>query len=130
MSDVLRRNGFEVVETDAVNGDNFLDFKSAGEATAIITNPPYNMAQEFIEHALDLMEPCRGMVAMLLRIDFDSAKTRAHLFADHPAWYKKVVFLKRVVWFPGEKSPSFNHAFYVWNWRHDGPATIAYGPRE
>jgi hypothetical protein len=129
MSKVLRRHGFEVTGTDAQNGEDFLNFLSAEGIDLIFTNPPYNKAQEFIEHALKLMQPNKGAVAMLLRIDYDSAKTRAHLFETHPAWWKKLVFRKRIVWFQGEKSPSFNHAVYIWNWQHDGsPATIAYGP--
>lgn len=130
MVSVLERHFKKVIGTDIQEGDSFLDFKCAGEATTIFGNPPYNEAQAFIEHALRLMEPCLGQVAMLLRVDFDSAKTRQHLFAGHPAWAKKLVYLKRIMWFPGEKSPSYNHAVYYWNWRHEGPATIAYGPRE
>ncbi len=129
MSQVLKQEGFDVIETDKQKGEDFFAFECAGEARAIVTNPPYNEATEFIEHALKLMEPCQGFVAVLLRVDFDSAKTRAHMFADHPAWWKKLVLRRRIVWFEGEKSPSFNHAWYVWNWRHaGGPATISYAP--
>ena len=126
MSQVLMQAGFTVSLTDKSEGDDFLGFENAGNIGCIITNPPYNQAQEFIEHALKLLEPQRGFAAFLLRIDYDSAKTRAHLF-DHPAWWKKVVLRKRIMWFEGEKSPSFNHAWYIWNWRNNGAPTIAYG---
>ena len=107
------------------------DFPSGVDA--IITNPPYDLATEFIEHALRLTEPAAGVVAMLLRTDFDHAKGRAHLFGCCPAFAKKVVLTKRIVWFepePGEKgkSPSFNHAWFVWDWRHEGAPALAYGP--
>lgn len=108
--------------------------KSWGESIgAIITNPPYTLAQEFCEHALRLMEPVGGQVAMLLRVDFDSAKTRSHLFRDCPAWSKKVVLTKRIVWFVEDdgkpkSSPSENHALYIWDWKHEGPPTLAYAP--
>lgn len=130
MVEVLGKYFDSVLATDAQQNESFFDFGCAGEAKAIITNPPYSEAQKFAEHALKLMEPCKGMVALLLRVDFDSAKTRAHLFDDCTAWCKKVVFLKRIMWFKGESSPSYNHAFYIWSWRHEGPATIAYAPRE
>ena len=89
---------------------------------SIITNPPYELGTEFCEHALKLMERCGGMVAMLMRTDFDHAKTRSHLFRDCPAFAKKVVLTKRIVWFepePGSKgkSPSFNHAWFIWDWK-------------
>jgi hypothetical protein len=106
----------------------------------IITNPPFGqrgaLAEQFIEHALRLTEDSVGMVAMLLRVDFDSAKTRRHLFGDNPAWSKKLVLTSRIKWFdmppePGKKKagPSENHAWYIWDWKHEGPATIAYGGR-
>ena len=100
---------------------------------AIITNPPYDLATEFCEHALRLMEPVGGLVAMLLRTDFDHAKSRTHLFRDCPAFSKKLILMKRIAWFveangKPKASPSFNHAFYIWDWKHEGPATLAYGP--
>jgi hypothetical protein len=80
----------------------------------VVTNPPYELAQQFIEHALRITEPHRGLVAMLLRCDFDSARTRQHLFAQCPAFAKKLVLTKRIVWFaPAKASPSFNHAWYL-----------------
>lgn len=103
------------------------------EPDAIITNPPYELATEFCENALRLMEPVNGMVAMLLRTDFDHAKSRTHLFRDCPAFAKKLVLMKRICWFveadgKPKASPSFNHAWYIWDWKHQGPPTISYGP--
>lgn len=101
---------------------------------AIITNPPYELATEFCEHALKLTEnEERGQVAMLLRTDFDHAKSRSHLFRDCPAFAKKLVLTRRIAWFveadgKPKASPSFNHAWYIWDWSHEGPPTIAYGP--
>jgi methylase of polypeptide subunit release factors len=100
---------------------------------AIITNPPYDLATEFVEQALRRTEHLGAFVAMLLRTDFDHAKSRTHLFRDCPAFSKKLVLMKRIVWFVEDDgkpkaSPSFNHAWYVWDWKHEGPPTIAYGP--
>src|SRR5262245_46053146 len=54
---------------------------------AIICNPPYGrggrMARAFIEHALRLNVP---LIAMLLRNDFDSGRTRQHLFRNCPTF--------------------------------------------
>lgn len=110
---------------------DFLKYRKPIHVDAIITNPPYNLATEFIEHALDRMKPNKGMVAMLLRCDFDHAKGRRHLFGDCPAFAKKVVLTKRIVWFAGENgkpkaSPSFNHAWFLWDWKHKGPPTLEY----
>jgi methylase of polypeptide subunit release factors len=121
--------GYRVYGTDIATGTDFLScWANEDDSDAIITNPPYDSAPEFIAHALWLMRPTR-VVAMLLRTDFDHAKTRSSLFAEHPAFAKKVVLTKRIRWFEDSKgSPSFNHAWFIWDWKHEGPPTLAYGP--
>lgn len=126
----LERSYVHVVATDISTGFDFLSAGTAPtmECGAIITNPPYALAVEFISHARWLMKPF-GIVAMLLRTDFDHAKTRAELFRQCPQFAKKVVLTKRIKWFEDSKgSPSFNHAWFIWDWRHQGPPTLAYGP--
>lgn len=114
--------------------DGLVDFLQCtgpvNSGVAIITNPPYSQAAEFIERALLLTSTNGGMVAMLLRTDFDHAKTRRHLFADCPAFAKKIVLTKRIKWFEGGSSPSFNHAWFIWDWTNKKPPTIAYEPSE
>jgi hypothetical protein len=119
----------EVYGTDIhETGDDFLSLVHS-PADAIITNPPYELATEFVEHALTLAKPSAGQVMMLLRTDFDHAKTRAGLFAQCPAFAKKIVLTKRIRWFEDSKgSPSFNHAWFIWDHQHNGPPTLAYGP--
>lgn len=117
-----------VLQSDIEQGRDFLIEQSADGADAIITNPPYELATEFINHSLDLMKP-RGIVAMLLRTDFDHAKTRANLFALHCAFSKKVVLTKRIKWFEDSKGqPSFNHAWFIWDWLNREAPTLAYAP--
>jgi len=134
MSRVLKGAGYLVYATDIDGGIDFLTHNTAVQqaefdwhkwaaADAIITNPPYAHAQAFIEKALSLV----SMVAMLLRCDFDHAKTRQHLFGE--GFAKKLVLTKRIRWFEDTKgSPSFNHAWFIWDHNHEGPPTLAYGP--
>lgn len=99
------------------------------DISAVITNPPYEVAAEFIQRALDRTQHLGGLVAMLLRTDYDHAKTRQHLFGKHPAFAKKLVLTKRIKWFEDSKGqPSFNHAWFIWDWQHKGAPTLAYGP--
>jgi hypothetical protein len=128
MVKALERHGFNVTATDIADDNyDFLECDPLDHYDAIVTNPPYGLAQEFVERALQLTEPLRGTVAMLLRVDYDSAATRLHLFADCPAFALKVVLTKRIVWFePKTANPSENHAWYLWSWRHGGAPTIAY----
>jgi hypothetical protein len=119
----------DVHGSDIDNGVDFLLQTNALGADAIITNPPYTLARQFIEHALVLTKSTAGIVAMLLRTDYDHAMTRQHLFSGCSMFTKKVVLTKRIVWFDGPKAaPSFNHAWYIWDWMHKGPPVLAYGP--
>ena len=89
-------------------------------------HPPYTSAALFIEHALQTTNGS-GKVAMLLRTDFDHAKTRWHLFSGCPAFARKIVLTKRIQWFENSTgSPSFNHAWYIWNHQHAGKPTLEY----
>lgn len=114
--------------SDIQRGQDFLAMQTLPFcADAIITNPPYSHATEFISHALALTDNARGVVAMLLRTDFDHAKTRRHLFADHGAFKKKLVLTKRIQWFDDRRSsPSFNHAWFIWDWTNTAAPVIAY----
>jgi len=121
-------HAFSVWRTDIVDckKHNFLTMKLWRPFDAIITNPPYALAQEFIERSINLMAP-QGLVAMLLRTDFDHAKCRKHLFGDCRQFSKKLVLTKRIQWFEHSTAqPSFNHAWFIWDHRHHGPPTIAY----
>jgi hypothetical protein len=120
-----------VYGSDIETGIDFLRQNNALAADAIITNPPYALERQFIEHALALTKLTTGIVAMLLRTNYDHAATHQHLFSDCNAFAKKIVLTKRIVWFddPGA-TPSFNHAWYLWDWLHDGPPVLAYGPGE
>ncbi len=136
ISRVLKRHGYEVVSTDIVDYDaadaigDFLNYRAAINRD-FITNPPYSHAQDFIEKALIATEAFGRKVAMLLRNEYDSAKSRRHLFADHPAFTRKWVLTKRPRWVADNKaSPRHNFAWFVWDWErrpYDMP-TIGYLP--
>ena len=134
MSRVLARD-HHVVATDIWAPDeiavDFLEIEQPvdGPHDAIVTNPPYEFAAEFIARAMAFQLAANGVVAMLLRTDFDHAKSRSPLFANCPAFAKKLVLTRRIKWFEDSKgSPSFNHCWFIWDWRHSGPPTLAYGP--
>ncbi len=89
---------------------------------SIITNPPYDdaisgvTAEKAVRHALKLMEPEKGLVIMLLRHDWDTAKRRHDLFRDHPAFTAKITLTFRPRWIEGSTgSPRHAYAWYVWD---------------
>lgn len=132
MSRALACAGHPVVATDIDRGWDFRNCDKPDQFfRAIITNPPYELASEFISRSLGFTSGVRGIVAMLLRTDFDHARTRQHFFGECPEFAKKVVLTKRIKWFEDSKgSPSFNHAWFIWDHHHRGPPTLAYGPQE
>lgn len=127
---VLARGGRFVVSSDINGGIDFLKqpaFPFAIGAQGIVTNPPFSLAQEFVEHALTLMRPARGLVAMLLPVMWDCAQERDHLFKPHPAWRQKIVIRRRIRWIPGTKgNPRLYHAWYIWDWRPGKAKPAAY----
>jgi hypothetical protein len=128
----LRQHGFAAVGTDIVAGNDFLNSCTPPMTfDTIVSNPPYGtggrIALQFIERALAFTEPKQGSVAMLLKVDFDSGKTRSHVFAECPAFVGKVVLTERIVWFkPAIAKPSENHSWFCWSWKHAGKPTISY----
>lgn len=135
MSKVLAREPHRVIATDIYDPKGIaVDFLGVlapvgGQYDAIITNPPYELATEFIDRALAFQQATGGIVAMLLRTDFDHAKSRGRLFSGCSAFAKKLVLTRRIKWFEDSKGqPSFNHAWFIWDWHHNGPPTLAYGP--
>lgn len=92
----------------------------------LVSNPPYGIqgrtAVLFIERALELTRPHAGRVAMLMQCDFDSAKTRRHLFDGHPAFAAKYTLTDRIYWANLEHTErsSSNHAWFVWSWQNEG----------
>ena len=122
LSAALGAEGFNVLATSG----NFLTESAPPFIDAIVTNPPYgrgDLAGSFIRHALTLDV---NAIAMLLRVDFDSAKTRVDLFRDNSHFAGKIALLDRIVWFdrPGA-APSENHAWFVWG-RKSSPPWIRY----
>lgn len=133
----LVRAGYSVISTDIEDygfpldrkldflSDECLDFVAGEEPRAIITNPPYEVAAPFVERAIDVMKPYRGYVAMLLRNEWDCARTRRHLF--NPPFARKIVLQRRPKWSAEEKaSPRHNFAWFIWDHHHAGAPRLEY----
>jgi hypothetical protein len=129
IADVLSKRGLNVLSTDIRTGLDFLAI-DPGESiydgvSAVITNPPYSVADEFIKQALRLMKLRRGLVAMLLRNEFDCARKRIDLFGDCLHFSTKVVLTRRPRWIPGTTTgPRHNFAWFVWDFQQMGPPKI------
>jgi predicted RNA methylase len=115
-------------DVDAHPGlDAQFDFLMAGLPAGLrqydgcVTNPPWGqgnrLAVAFIESGLHRIASNGGFLALLLPTDFDSARTRLHLFHD-ARFVARISLTSRPVWFErtdGMKAaPKENCAWFVW----------------
>jgi hypothetical protein len=136
---VLRAAGHEVVASDLVDygvpitapgywRNDFLMERQAPEGTeAIVTNPPFKLVEQFIEHALELCP----LVVMLLRLAFlEGKKQRRCRILDSGALARVHVFRSRLPrmhrdgWSGPRAESSIPFAWFVFNREHTGTAEI------
>ena len=89
ISEVLKNHGYDVLSTDLIDrgyGKGGIDFLKTTKIVDcdIITNPPYSMAQEMVEHAMEIVTTGHK-VAMFLKLTFLESDGRKELFRKYPA---------------------------------------------
>lgn len=81
MAEVMKRYGHNVIATDINTGQDF--FLTKMDCDAIITNPPFNISEDFIKKALKEAD----IVCMVLKSQYWHAKKRINLFKNNlPAY--------------------------------------------
>lgn len=119
----------EITGVDLINRDypntiitDFLEWDNGEKYDFIISNPPYSLAQEFIEHGLDLLVP-NGQMAMFLKIQFLEGQKRKFFFEDNPPKYVYVFRNRMATWNNGEPvdpktgkkwATTMCHAWFIW----------------
>ena len=91
---------------------NYLEYNLPEKQDIIITNPPFNLALEIIQKALDDVKS-GGYVIMLLRLNFLETKLRKDFFDKY---MPKYIFVhhKRMSFVDGKGTDSVAYAHYVW----------------
>lgn len=132
LAKVFKESGVEVYATDLIDrgyGEGVFDFldcehKWPGD---IVTNPPYNLAREFIEHSLGMVEK-GAKVAMFLKVQFLEGQARRSFFAKYPP---RTVYVssKRIPCakngdFESMKSSAVAYAWFVWEKGYQGSPAI------
>ena len=128
MAEALKAAGASVYSSDihryGYKLDEVLDFTTGKHPRrrfdGLITNPPFGLraklAERFVEIGLQHISG-GGFLALLLPADFDSAKTRSHLFAGCPHFAGKIILTRRIVWFANpdkREAPKENHGWALW----------------
>lgn len=138
IANVLAAHGHCVWATDLVNygqssencGIDFLmermsRYSPIQHIQCIITNPPFKLAEEFVDHALCLCPK----VVMLLRLAFLESERRSSILDS--GWLARIyVFRKRLPmmhrdgWEGRKANSGMAFAWFVWDKNHQGPTTI------
>lgn len=135
---ILIADGHTVIASDLVDrgyGESGIDFFALRHTRAkrIVSNTPYRDDRygvechaEMVRHALRLVEPACGSVAMLLPHDFDAAEGRLDLLGGAPFAFK-LTCMWRPVWIRGTAGGGRTcSAWYVWDHAYKGPAHSVY----
>ena len=129
ISKVLKEAGYNVVSTDLIDRGygEIEDFLTSERLVSdIITNPPFEKAEEFARKALS---STTGRVAMFLPLTFLESRKRESLLAD--SCLKTVhVFVDRVSLYKGGSARCGGgraaYAWFVWEHGYDGPPTLGW----
>ena len=139
IAEVLKEYGAEVDSIDIVDYGypstevaDFLTWKPGREYDGVITNPPFMLASEFLEHCLECVKP-GAEVALFLKIQFLEGRKRKGLFEKYPPKYVYVLSERTPTWPENQPTdPATNkpwattmcNAWYVWQKGFTGETRI------
>lgn len=116
MSEVLKKSGYHVISTDLFDRGYYdrtpkaIDFLLENtHMDNIVTNPPFNLAYEFIKQGLRLADKC---LALFLPIRYLTGKSRCELYKKHPP--SKIIVIPNKVDFLGNGNPVMEFAWFIW----------------
>jgi hypothetical protein len=108
---------------DGIHKLDFLEqeYLPTDDIRSIVMNPPFSTLDKQLNHALDLMQPVRGIVLMLARTVLSAAKMRQSVFGNHPNFAAKIEMVGRPRWFEQEKrtNPIHPYSWYLWDFGKD-----------
>jgi hypothetical protein len=130
----LRAAGRMVIATDLVDYgcpdsagrcDFLMEPAAPSAAEAIVTNPPFKLAHEFVEHARRLVPK----TYMLLRLAFLESERRRGLFSAGDlarVWVfsRRLPMMHRAGWEGRKANSAMAFAWFVWDRAHRGKAQI------
>jgi hypothetical protein len=134
---VLREAGHKVIAADLIDygwtpdfdaqgGVDFLKMQTLPRGVqAIVTNPPFKDAQQFVAHARSLCP----RVIMLLRLAFYESERRSPILdagdlSSVLCFRKRLPMMHRAGWEGPKASSGMAFAWYVWDRNHRGPARL------
>lgn len=104
------------------------EYQKQHSHTAIVTNPPYKQAQQFVERSIELLKKDGDIVCMFLKVLFLESQKRRILFDKYPPKYV-AVYSKRVSCanngdFSKQQSSAIAYAWYIWEKGYTGNSIL------
>ena len=101
--------------------EDFLTYDFDRKFDNIITNPPYSLAQEFLEKGMEVVNN-NGKIAMFLKIQFLEGAKRREMFKNYPPKYIYVFTKRQNPWRNGSQvdekgkpwSSTMCFAWFIW----------------
>ena len=103
----LENKGIETSWTEIQEGKDY--FEWSGKVDLILTNPPFSIAKEFIEHSM----MCSTTVIMLLRVNFLGSQARHDFWNQFPP--DGLIILSKRPSFTGKGTDATDYAWFVWS---------------
>jgi hypothetical protein len=133
MSSVLEKTGNAIRSSDLYErgyGEAGVDFRdSNSSAPNIITNPPFNSAEEFVHAGL---RQAKRKFALLLRLAFLEGVGRQHTIFNKNPPSRVWVFSERITFYPKNAeqkgSGTTAYAWFVWDQDFQGPSEVKWLP--
>jgi len=130
---LLRQRGHFVIATnlndrgcpDSISRIDFLLPNQSANIEAIVTNPPFSLAEAFVEIALERAP----LVVMLLRLAFIESERRSRILdggmlARVLVFANRLPMMHRAGWEGRKANSGMAFAWFIWNAKHHGPTTI------
>ena len=104
-------DSLNAISDEVVIGD-FLKYETEDEFDYIIGNPPYSLAQEFLEKCFELANE-NTKIIMLLRTNFLESKKRYEFWQKHPV--NGLYVLSKRPSFTGKGTDATSYSWFVWD---------------
>jgi len=131
--DVLRAHGHEVIGSDLIDygrpdffsrRDFLMERKAPDGCEAIVTNPPYKLVEQFVQHALELSP----LVVMLLRLAFYESDRRTHILENCGlkrilVFRKRLPMMHRAGWEGHKANSGMAFCWMLWDRNYVGATT-------
>lgn len=124
LAEVLKKNGYLELATDLIDrgyglggvdflGDYLLDRSNTWKGD-ILTNPPFKLAEKFVEKGMSLLEDGNKLI-LFLKIQFLEGQKRKELFKKYPPKYVYVNSARQLCAKDGEfEKYTATTQFYAW----------------